>query len=436
MINRSFSYCSQENLCHSKNPILDLPSSDVPSVGIEPGTPGHHKGVKSTDQPRQDRRLQKNFTQVRNSMDPLAQVSSDAFLNRKVLHHPHSHEDKARQFSVVSYNILADCHVSPQTYPCCPEEHLPMSARHQQLEKELHYLNGDIVCLQEVGTTYYQEYLVPMMQKQGYDGFRFKEKMLGCPEGIAMFFRTSRLSVVDFTSFDFNSKFKELITKYVGESERDSVYKYLEKTTVMMMCRLRCKETGRVVSVGTFHVIWWMGLMPSAPQHVEVDVQSLQISVAMSELVKFAGGVDKPHILCGDFNSSPFSPAYGILARGYLGGGGYEMFRALRPFKVSDNESKCLIELLPSSLYSHPSKSLKSAYAEVKGKEPDFTDYTDSFVECLDYIWYSSDSLRVTEVLDMVPESAITPLTACPNRVFPSDHLSLKAVFHLTDQQN
>ncbi|XP_019613897.1 PREDICTED: carbon catabolite repressor protein 4 homolog 1-like [Branchiostoma belcheri] len=370
-------------------------------------------------------------------MDPLTEVSSEAFLNRKVLHHPHNHADtdgtKTSHFSVVSYNILADCHVSPQSYPYCPKECLPMSAREKQLDTELRYLNGDIVCLQEVGTTYFQENLLPLMQKQGYDGYRFKEKVLGTPEGIAMFFRTSRFSVVDFTAFDFNSKFKELIKRYVGESERDYVYKYLEKTSVMMMCRLRCKVTGRVVTVGTFHVIWWLGLIPSAPQHVEVDVQSLQISVAMAELVQFAGGTDQPHILCGDFNSSPFSPAYGILTRGHLAGGGYEMFHALRPFKVSDNESKCLIDLLPSSLYSHPSKSLKSAYAEVKGKEPDFTNYMDSFVECLDYIWYSSDSVRVTAVLDMVPESAITPLTACPNKVFPSDHLSLKAVFQLTD---
>eukprot|EP00058_Branchiostoma_floridae_P000818 XP_002586306.1 hypothetical protein BRAFLDRAFT_109077 [Branchiostoma floridae] len=368
-------------------------------------------------------------------MDPSTEGSSEAFFNRKVLRRPHNDKDavenQSQNFSVVSYNILADCHVTPQTYPYCPEEYLPMSARQRQLEAELRYLNGDIVCLQEVGTTYYNESLLPMMQKQGYDGFRFKEKVLGTPEGVATFFRTSRFSVVDFASFDFNSKFKELIKSHVGESERGYVYKYLEKSSVMMMCKLRCKETGREVSVGMLHVIWWMGLIPSAPQHVEVDVQSLQISVAMNELVKFAGGVDQPHILCGDFNSSPFSPAYGILTRGYLGGGGYEMFRALRPFKVSDDESKCLIELLPTSVFSHPSKSLKSAYAEVKGKEPDFTDYDGAFVECLDYIWYSSDSVRVTEVLDTVPESAITPLTGCPNRVFPSDHLSLKAVFQL-----
>jgi mRNA deadenylase 3'-5' endonuclease subunit Ccr4 len=48
-------------------------------------------------------------------------------------------------------------------------------------------------------------------------------------------------------------------------------------------------------------------------------------------------------------------------------------------------------------------------------------------------MWYSSENLHVNGVLEMVNEELITPHHACPNRVFPSDHLSLKACFQFPE---
>lgn len=38
----------------------------------------------------------------------------------------------------------------------------------------------------------------------------------------------------------------------------------------------------------------------------------------MNKLVKFAGGADKPHIICGDFNTPPTFPAYHMLTNSRL----------------------------------------------------------------------------------------------------------------------
>lgn len=43
-----------------------------------------------------------------------------------------------------------------------------------------------------------------------------------------------------------------------------------------------------------------------------------QLACAIRELVKLAGGPDKPHFICGDFNSWPDSPPYQLVKDGHL----------------------------------------------------------------------------------------------------------------------
>ena len=43
-----------------------------------------------------------------------------------------------------------------------------------------------------------------------------------------------------------------------------------------------------------------------------------QIACAIKEIVRKAGAESYPHIICGDFNSEPFSPGYLMAKNGYL----------------------------------------------------------------------------------------------------------------------
>lgn len=70
-----------------------------------------------------------------------------------------------RTFSLMSYNVLADCHIQPMTYPYRDPAQLHIDARHKGLLEELRYSNCDVICLQEVGPGYYQDTLNPEMQK-------------------------------------------------------------------------------------------------------------------------------------------------------------------------------------------------------------------------------------------------------------------------------
>ena len=68
-------------------------------------------------------------------------------------------------FSLMSYNVLADCHTHPSTYPYRNPDQLHINSRHKGLMEELRYSNCDVICLQEVGPGYYKDTLEPEMKK-------------------------------------------------------------------------------------------------------------------------------------------------------------------------------------------------------------------------------------------------------------------------------
>jgi len=92
----------------------------------------------------------------------------------------------SEHFSVVTYNILADCHMKDEWYPFTPKEKFTSSQRHDQIMEELQVLDGDIVCLQEVGPKYFREKLNPSMTEIGYKGL-LQCKVMGVDEGEATF---------------------------------------------------------------------------------------------------------------------------------------------------------------------------------------------------------------------------------------------------------
>lgn len=70
-------------------------------------------------------------------------------------------------FSIVCYNILAECHAGGEydSAPWIKPEQLRIEYRHQNLMLELEFLNADVVCLQEVGQHYFLTILAPAMER-------------------------------------------------------------------------------------------------------------------------------------------------------------------------------------------------------------------------------------------------------------------------------
>ncbi|KAL6071665.1 Glucose-repressible alcohol dehydrogenase transcriptional effector [Balamuthia mandrillaris] len=127
-----------------------------------------------------------------------------------------------------------------------------------------------------------------------------------------------------------------------------------------------------------------------------------------------------PIIICGDFNSLPDSGVYEFLKAGKLEGSHSDF----GPYDYGRYTKLGLSHKL----------SLDSAYASVG--EPAFTNFTDNFQGCLDYIFYTQEHLEVLKVLRPVDEAVITSqVGALPNAYMCSDHIPLVTELALRRKQ-
>ena len=58
---------------------------------------------------------------------------------------------------------------------------------------------------------------------------------------------------------------------------------------------------------------------------------------------------------------------------------------------------------------------------------PLYTNYTLGFKDCIDYIFYQTDSLEVKKVIPFPSEEVLSKHEAIPSQVFPSDHIACVA---------
>lgn len=56
---------------------------------------------------------------------------------------------------------------------------------------------------------------------------------------------------------------------------------------------------------------------------------------------------------------------------------------------------------------------------------PPYTNFTEEFQGCLDYIFYSKNSLEVTDVVPMPSHEKVIAQIGLPSEYFPSDHIAL-----------
>lgn len=88
-------------------------------------------------------------------------------LNRRFIKNPafrNDVADSAKQFSVVSYNVLAQCHLERNDYSFTEPRFLAADHRYQKLVTELRYMDGYIVCLQEVEPQFFNNTLMAAME--------------------------------------------------------------------------------------------------------------------------------------------------------------------------------------------------------------------------------------------------------------------------------
>lgn len=313
----------------------------------------------------------------------------------------------------VSYNILADLYADSDTarnelFPYCPEKALNIDYRKQLFLKEILGYNADILCLQEVDRKIFVHALTPVLAPSNLRGI-FNEKGGQVAEGLACFYRSSKFkelfSEVIILSEALKSEplFKNMMSK-ISENEK-LAERMLQRTTALQVVLLEClDEPKRRILVGNTHLYFH----PTA-DNIRLIQAALCIYYLEHLLRKYQQ--EEPNcmtslLLCGDFNSCPEFGVYELMTRGHV--------PASSPDWQSNEE-----EIVSGTDVRH-SLSLDSACGT-----PQYTNYTEAFSGCLDYIFYDKSCFSVEEVVPLPSHEDVIQHKALPSVTFPSDHIAL-----------
>jgi hypothetical protein len=222
-------------------------------------------------------------------------------------------------------------HNSPPRY--CPLWALKWEYRARLILHQLKVRDPvpDVVCLQEVQGDHYESFLLPELQKLGYDGL-YKQKtrdsmgMQGRVDGCALFYLRDRLSLAEKYVIEFNDAAMTLakegtLAPYVhnlppGANEGAAARRQRTQQALQRLCKDNVAQiailelrggSGEKVCISNTHIFW-------DPEFA--DVKLWQTWTLASELDRFTSSRGLPLILCGDFNSEPDSSVRVVVVRG------------------------------------------------------------------------------------------------------------------------
>ncbi|KAI9728337.1 MAG: Glucose-repressible alcohol dehydrogenase transcriptional effector [Chrysothrix sp. TS-e1954] len=355
----------------------------------------------------------------------------------------------ADEFSIMSYNILCDKYVTDTLYGYTPRTALEWHNRREVILGEVEDREADIVCLQEIDLESFHEFFRSKLALKDYKGVFYQktraktmtEKESRLVDGCAVFYKNSKYILLDKTHIEFGHI---AINRPDMRGETDIFNRVMPRDDIAIVVLLEDRQTGSRLIVVNAHIFW---------DPAYKDVKVVQAAILMEQLAKiteqfakhppckdktiyrfndadsegetekppiepgpslsYPDGTSIPLVVCIDSNSLPESGVYDLLANGSL--------EPSHPDLISHKYGNFTRDGM-----THPF-TLKSAYGNVN--ELPFTNYTPGFVGVIDYIWYTTNTLNVTQLLGEVDEEYLKRVPGFPNVHFPSDHLALLANF-------
>nr|CAH7722308.1 unnamed protein product [Callosobruchus chinensis] len=319
---------------------------------------------------------------------------------------------EGNEFRVVSYNILADLYCDSDytrevLFPYCPPYALAIDYRKQLILKEIIGYNADIIAMQEVDRKVFKYDLEPTLSQLGYEG-NLVTKGEEVAEGLAFFTFKKRFRLLRWEKIIFaqhlpkNPLFSDLWSEV--QKNEQLMTRVLNRSTTMQVNVVECVEREEIIVVGNIHMYF----------HPDADhIRLLHGGMAIMYLEDFVKQLKSQYstkkvslIFCGDFNSTPDCGIYKLYTTGKVSKDCID-YQSKKEEAIQEVEFKQGLKL-------------NSAYGT-----PKYTNYTAGFADCLDYIYYDTDSFQTTQVVPLPSHEEVTQNIALPSVVFPSDHLAL-----------
>ncbi|KAK9725631.1 hypothetical protein RND81_05G158600 [Saponaria officinalis] len=336
-------------------------------------------------------------------------------------------------FTVLSYNILAEAYATSDAYSYCPSWALSWPYRRQNLLREIVGYRADIVCLQEVQYDHFDEFFAPELDKHGYQALykRKTSEVTHTLDGCATFFRRDRFAHVKKYEVEFNKAAQSLTEAVVPSAQKKTALNRLVKDNVALIAVLEAKFGHQGIdNPGKRQLLCVANTHVNVHQDLK-DVKLWQVHTLLKGLEKIAASADIPMLVCGDFNSTPGSAPHLLLAMGKVDPMHLDL--GVDPLGILRPHSKLAHQLPLVSAYSSFVRGIgleqQRKRMDPSTNEPLFTNCTRDLIGTHDYIFYTADSLTVESLLELLDEDGLRKDTALPSPEWSSDHIALVAEF-------
>ncbi|KAI1774264.1 glucose-repressible alcohol dehydrogenase transcriptional effector [Hypoxylon cercidicola] len=363
--------------------------------------------------------------------------------------------DKER-IRILSWNTLCDKYATGTLYGYTPASALSWEYRKESIIRELCERNADVICLQETAMDAFDLFFTPELAKRGYKGVFYPKTrvkhMVGkdqqTVDGCSIFYKSDKYILLDKQLVDFR---QTAINRPDMKSADDVFNRVMPKDTIAVYCFFESRFTGNRFIVVNAHLCWESYL---------ADVKAVQTGILMELVTKqserytrrpplpisekriskpvseedeeedsgdeypepapsqeYRNNTDIPLLVCGDYNSMVDSSVYELLEKGRI------------PPDHPDLVGHSYGNFTRDGI-EHPF-SLRNAYAHLFGTpdELTFTNYTPTFSGVLDYIWYTTNTLDVIELLGPPDYEYLKRVPGFPNYHFPADHIQIMGDF-------
>lgn len=284
-------------------------------------------------------------------------------------------------FSVLSFNVLGDTYTSPRHLPHVAPSLVPWSYRWPLIEAEVFTSDADIICLQEVDLARLEDYHAAaaahsyqILVQQG----KGDHPVLNCI-----------LYSSKFTMVWSDHRSRTLIAAFTFEVDN------FVQVLYVVNCHLeghphRPNDRVNQMRSALQRMQWHQGNNGIAPESANV-------------------------LVCGDFNSTPHEGVCRLLHHGRLVGGYTESYLpSLEVTKTTIVQPYTLLD----------------AYSQDDLLLP-FTRKVPCSMHTIDYIWHSPQLVVDALYCPYRPRDlGLILQQSLPNRLYPSDHLPIGAVFH------
>lgn len=311
--------------------------------------------------------------------------------------------DSKNVFSILSFNILADCHMHHLNH-LVDSKFSNFTYRSERVVKILGQLSPDIIMLQEVDN--FTRYYKSQISNLGYE-LLYKAKENLNNEGCVLGWKKDK--------FDLHSS-SNLCFDKGHEFEKNFEYKL---GNIAIHAILLHKSSKKILHVINTHLFW----NPKC-EHIKY----LQMSIILKYI---AQKVENSEIVVwgGDLNSLPQNNLIRYVLTGsspeqnYMEGDKESNLRDM--IKIYDGLQK-----ISKSEWDNPYQYYGQAIDDKESLWPRYTNYVAYFKGTIDHIFFKKGKLRIRKLLKIPTEEEIKN-KSLPNRRFPSDHLPIMTEFEI-----